>query len=141
MNETVYIFVYGTLMEGFRNYEKYLRGKVLSSQIGFVKGKLYHLNNKDYPGFVRDVDGRVYGEILEIPKDYTLMDDLDLLEGCKDADCENNEYCKIEVPVFTEDGKAFGDLPVYVYNIEAKKNSSDDRILLSGGDWKKYKRK
>lgn len=141
MKETMYIFVYGTLMKGFRNYKKYLEGKVFSSRTGYVKGMLYHLENKDYPGFVPDGDGRVYGEILEIPKDYTLMDDLDMLEGCKEKDCVNQEYCKKDLKVFTEDGKFFDELAVYVYNLKAKVNSLDDRILLESGSWKEYRRK
>ena len=32
------IFVYGSLRTGFFNYEKYLKGKVIKSELGRVKG-------------------------------------------------------------------------------------------------------
>ncbi len=141
MKETMYIFVYGTLMVGFRNYDKYLKNKVISSQIAFVKGSLFHLANKDYPAFIDEGDDKIYGEILEIPKDYSLMDEIDNLEGCKDTDCKNHEYCKKQITVFKENGEIFADLPVYVYNIKSKMNVDDERLIVNSGDWKKYKRK
>ncbi|OOM79757.1 AIG2-like family protein [Clostridium puniceum] len=63
MNKTK-IFVYGTLMKDFHNYNKYLKDKVTSIETGYIYGKLYHLYEHDCPAVI-DGNDKVYGEIIE----------------------------------------------------------------------------
>ncbi len=156
--KTVFIFTYGTLLEGRRNYEKYLRGRVLSTKKAYVLGELYHLENKDYPGFVSCIEGdvqksndnivrkmndkkvqKVYGEIHEIPDDKELIAALNELESCDNDDDFYNEYIRKELEVYDLDDKLFAKLPVYVYNPDSKLSEGDKRIKVSSGDWNEYK--
>ncbi len=161
--EHIFIFTYGTLMEGRRNYKKYLEERVFSTKKAYVLGELYHLENKDYPGFVcSDMDSnvqkmnglktcnevggvgaknlnKVYGEIHELANDEKLLAELADLETCDNADDYLNEYIREEIEVFTLDDKFFARLPVYVYNTKGKPNENDIRVKVESGDWNEYK--
>lgn len=137
--ETTFIFVYGTLMTGFRNYDKFLRGRVLSSQRAYVKGSLYHLFQMDCPAYVEAGDNKVYGEILEIPADRSLITALDELEESTNQDDRLNTYIKKGILVFTEEGKAFASLPTYVYNLDSASAETEAKVLVTGGNWKQYR--
>ncbi len=51
------LFVYGTLLEGFRNEQRYLKGKVSSRQKAKLRGgRIYHLSSFHYPILVLDFD-------------------------------------------------------------------------------------
>lgn len=52
----VKIAVYGTLMEGFRNYNTYLKKRVTKVEYGTTKGKLFHLKDINCPALI---DGEV----------------------------------------------------------------------------------
>lgn len=161
--EHIFIFTYGTLMEGRRNYKKYLEGRVFSTKKAYILGELYHLENKDYPAFMcsnfdTDVQNmndtniadkvleeekkyinKVYGEVHEILNDKGLLAQLADLESCDNEDDFLNEYIRKELDVFTLDGKFFAKLPVYVYNLSAKPNKADIRVKIESGDWNEYK--
>ncbi len=134
----IFIFTYGTLMEGGRNYEKYLRGIVFSTKKAYVLGELYHLVNKGYPGFIQKNNKKVYGEIHEILDNKKLLAVLAELESCNNEDDSFNEYIRRKLEVFTLDDKFFGKLPVYVYNPSSILSKNDIRIEIPSGDWKKY---
>ena len=72
------IFVYGTLLEGCRNYDRLLKGRVRSIQTAYVKGTLYSLKGVDYPALV-DGDSFIRGEQMEVADDVLPL--LDELEG------------------------------------------------------------
>ena len=55
-----YFFVYGSLMEGFWNYEKVLKNKVIEKKAVFVHGTLYHLKHKGYPALLKG-QNKIYG--------------------------------------------------------------------------------
>ncbi len=126
-------------MDGYRNYNKYLSGKVLSNRSGYILGTLYHLKNKDYPAYIDRGNSIVYGQILEIENDDVLINQLDTLENCLNEDSLLNEYEKKDIDVFIDHNQKMGQLPVYVYNEDAIHNKDDVKILISYGSWDKYK--
>ncbi len=139
--ENVFIFTYGTLMNGRRNYKKYLEGKVISIKKAYVLGELYHLENKDYPAFIKKDENpqKVYGEILEIPNDNKLLLELEELENCGNEDISFNEYLREYIRVYTMNDEVFGELPIYLYNVNSKPNQDDIMIRVDSGDWNEYK--
>ena len=81
MSKNIKIFTYGSLREGFFNYNSYLSGKVISTRIGKLKNAdLYHMPYKGYPAILPGT-GEVIGEVMEI-KDYeNVMKAIDKMEG------------------------------------------------------------
>lgn len=132
------IFVYGSLMENFFNYDKYLKGNVLARENGYVVGTLYHLVNKGYPGFVKIGNDRVYGEILTIKSDQKLVEALDQLEGYSGAYHGENAYNRFQVAVHPLENNKVLYLDAYVYNIHAPCNHTDERLYLENGSWRQY---
>ena len=74
-----FIFVYGSLMEGFFNSEKALKGKVEKRIKAKTKGRLYHLIEKEYPALV-DGEDVVYGELLIMKDLENILPILDEIE-------------------------------------------------------------
>ena len=58
------LFVYGSLREGFFNYDKYLAGKVVEKKDASLENmRLYHMPYKGYPAITPGND-KVLGEII-----------------------------------------------------------------------------
>lgn len=130
------MFVYGTLMEGYRNYKKYLEGHVISARGAYVYGKMYHLDNEDCPAIVEG-DCKVYGQVLEVEddKDNTIQKAVDDLEHYF-AGCDEMMYDRVMKSVYYEDGSS-EELGVYVF---INKNYLDNSHItdVDSGDWRVY---
>ena len=129
------IFVYGTLLTGCRNYERYLKDHVFSVQEAYVKGVLYTIKGKDYPALLQG-DRLIRGEILDI--DPSLLPILDDLEGYYGENDPRNEYIKIESTIYDQSKRILACLPVYFYNpFHPLQIHSCDKIILSN-DYRKW---
>ena len=71
MNKKLKIFVYGSLREGFFNYDLYLKGKIKSIRPAIIEGyDLYHMPYKGYPAIFSGKQ-TIIGEVVELI-DYKL---------------------------------------------------------------------
>lgn len=131
------MFVYGSLMNGFYNYEKYLDGRVVNIEKAFVLGTLYHIENKGYPGFINEGSRKVYGEIITYD-DENIASEIDYLEEYVDGDNENNMYNKERLVVYTEAAYDSELLDVYIYNEKSHKNIGNKNVIVESGDWREY---
>lgn len=129
-------FVYGSLREGFFNYDKYLDGHVLTSEIATTKGDLYHIKHKGYPALV-DGNRNIEGEVITVDNLDVLVKALDEMENFYGLGNENNEYERIEKEVILSDGTKE---ICYVYKyVEKQANDFDDNyIYLIEDSWKEY---
>ena len=132
------IFVYGSLMEGFFNYDKYLKGNVLTIEHGCIYGTLYHLHNKGYPGFINEGDDAVFGEIMTFEENKDLLEALDKLEGYVGEFHNENAYNRCPIEVWESQTQSKQELDVYVYNLESTKNREDQRLYIREGSWRKF---
>ncbi len=132
------IFVYGSLREGFFNYDKYLSGRVSTPTLGVVKGKLYHLSDKGYPALL-DGEDEVIGEIMEMKDFYKDIVPMDEMEGYLSAeDTSLNEYTRTVMTV--KNLKTNLEESVYVYKYEhyTQEDFATHAVYLPHGDWKKH---
>lgn len=131
------IFVYGSLREGFFNYDKYLQGKVSKKIDGKIKGKLYHMPYKKYPALLKGED-IVYGEIMYINDYKDTIKALDQLEGYHGSNNISNEYEKnvVQVEEIISGNKI--ECYLYAYNLNNDKEFKDKAIYIQHGDWKKF---
>ncbi len=56
-------FTYGTLMEGERNFDKYLKEHVIDVKEAYIHGELYYLPEYDCPAIIEG-DERVNGQLI-----------------------------------------------------------------------------
>lgn len=128
------IFVYGSLMEDFFNYNKYLKGKVLKRSHARAKGKLFHQINKGYPAMV-DGDDFVYGELLEIDDWDNTIIELDRLENFYGEDNPNNEYNRVLLQVEQLGNSSIISAFVYRYNCKDEQALEKERYIPYG-NWR-----
>ena len=95
------LFVYGSLREGFFNYDKYLAGKVVEKKDAILENmRLYHMPYKGYPAITPGND-KVLGEIMVINEEEydETVKDMDGMEGFISENNPENEYHKIVLEV------------------------------------------
>ena len=127
--EQLPIFVYGTLRNGYGNYNHYLRDRTEKEVLGAIRGTMYDVGA--FPAVVCG-DGRVIGELMHIkPADYVnTMRNCDQLEGYY-ADADYGMYVRQKIDVVTVKGMVqawiyIWNLPTYGYPV------------VEGGDWARY---
>jgi len=132
------VFVYGSLREGFFNYDKYLKNKVSHASLGEVKGKLFHLSHKGYPALLEGED-TIIGEIMEIKDFYENIVPLDEMEGYLSfEDASNNEYIRTTMDVKNLHTNTMESCYVYKYVEFNDKDFNHHAVRIPHGDWKKY---
>lgn len=140
MNKQINIFVYGSLRKDFFNYNKYLKGKVISIKNGKIDNmNVYHMPYKGYPALLNG-NGTVYGEIIEINSkiyDETISA-IDAMEGFISKNNPKNEYEKILIDVENIDDKKTEQCYAYFYNKHIDPHFINKSIPVYHGDWKKY---
>ncbi|WP_297439196.1 gamma-glutamylcyclotransferase [uncultured Clostridium sp.] len=129
-------FVYGSLREGFYNYDKYLKGHVLTNELATTSGDLYHMEHKGYPALItgnRDIEG----EVITVDNPEVLVKALDEMEHFYGLGNERNEYDRIEKEVKLLDG-TIEICYVYFYVDVQKKSFDRNYIHLAQDSWKDY---
>jgi len=128
------VFVYGTLMRGFRNYERFLEGRISRVVPGRTYGELYHLP-EGYPALLKG-NGSVEGEIME-PVDEALLRNLDRLEGYTEGRAKNL-YIRFIDNIMTETGE---EVPCWVYFYENERYAREKGTPVPDGNWRKFMEK
>lgn len=119
------IFVYGTLRTDMYNYKKFLKDKIIQSELAYVKGSLHEIKGVLYPALISG-DDMIAGEIMEIDDD-DIFAVLDELEGYHGEHNDHNEYDKIMMDIYDDRSIIIDHLPVYVFNTQKEEH----RKLLS----------
>ena len=134
------IFVYGSLREGFFNYNKYLEGKVSNKKEAKLENmKLHHMPYKGYPAITHGND-TILGEIMVINEDdyEETVKAMDEMEGFISENNPDNEYHKVILDVEDITTNTKEKCFVYLYNKDKDKEFDSKSIYISNGDWKKY---
>lgn len=129
------LFVYGSLMQDFFNYNKALAGNVLSCVPSQVQGTLYHLVKEGYPALVPG-DGWVFGELIELKNFKDTIVHLDQIENYRFGD-ENNEYERLITPV--EVIATGGKEQAYVYWYGPSQDICSKAVIpVKDGNWRNF---
>ena len=132
------LFVYGSLIEGFFNYDKYLKGKVISNTPAVIHNmELYHLPHKGYPAILVGKED-VYGEIIEVRNYEDTVKAIDDMENFISEENPANEYHKRLLEVeHLESGKK-EMCYVYFYNKDIDTIFDTEAIHIPEGSWKDF---
>ena len=122
------VFVYGTLMHGFRNH-KIIVEYIEEIYEAETTGKLYAVGG--FPGLVEG-KGKVEGELLVFNDDFDqeILNKLDRLEGCPYL------FVRRKKKVLMQKSGEVKEARVYMYNSD---NYSEGDLIKSGS-WKEYSR-
>ncbi|MGL5964245.1 MAG: gamma-glutamylcyclotransferase family protein [Fusobacteriaceae bacterium] len=132
------IFVYGSLREGFFNFDKYINTAAQKIQLGEVNGKLYEIKGKNYPAMLEE-DGIVKGEIITL--ENCDMDAMDKMENYFGENNPQNEYNKVSKEIKNLETGEIEILEVYIYNKTNPEFSYENLVNISSGDWREFKEK
>ena len=138
--KNINFFVYGSLREGFFNYDKYLSGKVLKKMNAKLNNmKLYHMPYKGYPA-ITPGDDVILGEIMVINEDLyeETMKAMDEMEGFISENNPENEYHKVLLEVENLETNEKEKCFVYFYNKDKDVNFIKQAEYVPNGDWKSY---
>jgi gamma-glutamylcyclotransferase (GGCT)/AIG2-like uncharacterized protein YtfP len=131
-----YLFVYGSLMEGFFNY-KYVKDKIICRKYAKTMGKLFHQADKGYPAMI-DGDDFVYGELLKLDDWDDVIKIVDRTENYFGKGNPENEYNRILVNVETLDDKKNYKAFAYKYNLKDSKEFFEKNIYIKSGSWREF---
>jgi len=124
-------------MNGFFNFNKYLKSRVTKIESGRTTGTLYHLMNKGYPGMIPG-DEYVMGQIISFDDHENAILEMDCLEGYCGIVEDTNAYNRMTVNVEITSSGHILCLDAYIYNMDAPCNAFDERIHLPDGNWAKF---
>lgn len=130
------VFVYGTLLEGFSNYERYVKPYRHEIIPATIRGSVYHLP-QGYPGLLDGSDTVKGGVLLFSPDDYeAAMEGLDKLETYFGPGDPRNEYERIEAAaqLCGRDER----MTVYVYRYVDETYVKSRGTYVKGGDWHSF---
>lgn len=110
-----YLFVYGTLLDAYNEFGAYLKSNSVYVSKGSFPGLLYNIG--EYPGAIYQpgATGLVYGDIVLLNDDPTILKAIDAYEGVGEDEMQPNLYIRLLVPVTTTSGTI--DCWVYLYNL------------------------
>jgi len=142
--ETPYFFFYGSLMERYKNFNRFLLRKVKTIQPAYCQGFLYQLPI-GFPGLIT-LDGcqdLVVGELMTFSHPARIMRVLDLLENYYPDDSRRSVYLRRKLPVIAEGlddsgNKVFieHEAWVYTYPLEHLAPENKKQFFVSCGNWK-----
>ncbi|KAF0699315.1 Aste57867_10105 [Aphanomyces stellatus] len=131
-------FVYGTLMKGFRNFERHVKPyrslRVVSSRGVVANASLVHFP-MGYPGMYPGT-GVVVGEVVTVddPAEYSAfllgLDELEEFFGPNDP---SNEYDRVEIDVACDDGAI---VRAWAYFCKIPRETAV--AAVADGDWRAY---
>jgi len=103
----MYIFVYGTLMQGYGNWNRYLRDRSQLITNGTLRG--YKLFDSGFPVASISPDDCVYGQVflIDAGREPSVVRDLDFLEGYHKDYHDGSMYHRIPVSIFGDDGTQY----------------------------------
>jgi gamma-glutamylcyclotransferase (GGCT)/AIG2-like uncharacterized protein YtfP len=109
-----YLFVYGTLLNADNEFGAYLKKHSTYVNDGSFNGLLYNLG--EYPGalYQPDIDSRVYGSVVLLNDNPTILNTIDVYEGYGENEPQPNLFVRQLIPVKTTQGIA--NCWVYLYN-------------------------
>ncbi len=133
------VFVYGTLKPGGIYWHTHVRNKVVVSMPAMVRGQLFHLPHRGYPGLLCEPSDAaappswVHGYIHRF-EERALVLALDELEGyAPDRPAGFNEYQRRFVPVFDLKREPFAT--VWTYVMRPQQIADNQGELVASGDW------
>jgi gamma-glutamylcyclotransferase (GGCT)/AIG2-like uncharacterized protein YtfP len=129
--QTIRVFVYGTLKPGESNFDRYCAARVVEMQAAIVYGRLYDLPF-GYPAMTAGTDC-VYGYLLSFDDPKILLN-LDELEDYQpDRSDDENEYIREKIETFSPERQPLG--LAWVYRMTPEMAERLNGILLPHGQW------
>lgn len=124
MDQSLQVFVYGTLKPGERSFEHYCAPYLVTQQNVLTPGRIYHLP-VGYPAMTLE-KGWVKGVLMTFNSDQ-VFDQMDKLEGYYPDRPEESDYLRIRLPIYSLEQVRLAAAWAYVMTPE--------KVAAMGGEW------
>ncbi|OEU74956.1 MAG: hypothetical protein BA874_00805 [Desulfuromonadales bacterium C00003068] len=140
-------FFYGSLMERFHNFDRYIKKKVTSIEIGYCRGYLFNLP-LGFPGLIvpeAPCSTLVAGEIMQFYQPLKMMKLLDRLESYLPDNEQKSVYLRRKMTLIKESPddptqRTMIDAWVYTYPEQHLSNEHHKEVRIECGQWKAFNR-
>nr|WP_320048728.1 gamma-glutamylcyclotransferase family protein [uncultured Desulfuromonas sp.] len=138
-------FFYGSLMERFSNFNRYIKKRVNTIRIGYCRGYLYNLP-LGFPGLIVPEDPcstLVAGELMTFDDPLKVIKVLDRLEDYFPTREHRSIYLRRKMSLICEDPAQPGQLSkvdawVYTYPESHLSNQHHREVRIQCGQWKAF---
>ena len=140
-----HFFFYGSLMERFTNFNRYLKKRVCSIEIGYCQGYLYNLP-LGFPGLIvpeEPCPTLVAGEIMRFHNPGRIMKVLDRLENYRSTNESKSTYLCRKMTLICESTTSLGQprkIEAWVYTYPERHLSYEHQreVRIECGQWKAF---
>ncbi|MBN2644411.1 MAG: gamma-glutamylcyclotransferase [Desulfuromonadaceae bacterium] len=146
LEQTQLFFFYGSLMERYENFNRFIRKRVTSIAVGYCQGFLYYLP-MGFPGLIQsenDCNTLVAGEVMTFNDPLRVMRLLDRLEDFHPLKPEKSIYLRRKLALFLENPNQPGPLKqvdawVYTYPQHHLSIDHERQVRIECGQWKAFR--
>lgn len=140
-------FFYGSLMERFHNFDRFLKKRVTAIEIGYCRGYLFNLP-VGFPGLIIPEDPcstLVAGEIMHFDNPLKVMKLLDRLENYRPDNEHKSTYLRRKVSMISESSehpeqRKIIEAWVYTYPEHHLSYNHHREVRIECGQWKTFSR-
>ena len=145
--ETDLFFFYGSLMERYENFNRFIKRKVTRLNVGYCRGYLYYLP-MGFPGLIYPEDAcssLVAGEIMTFSNPARTLRLLDRLEQYNPLKPHKSIYVRKKLPVIIEEQEENGvELKqvhawVYTYPEDHLSKKHQRQVRIECGQWTAFR--
>ncbi|MFO7831169.1 MAG: gamma-glutamylcyclotransferase family protein [Desulfuromonadaceae bacterium] len=144
--QTDVFFFYGSLMERYTNFNRFIKRKVTSLHAGYCRGYLYYLP-MGFPALIYPEDpctSLVAGELMTFHNPARAMRLLDRLEQYNPLSPHKSTYIRKKLPVIVESEDEKDELKhieawVYTYPEDHLSNDHQRQVRIECGQWASFR--
>ena len=139
--ETIYFFVYGTLMPGERNHFPLLQESLISCEEASIPGTLYHYLKDDCPAITEGTT-EIFGKLLLLRAEHfpEVLKRMNKIEECFAPNDPENVYNLDRADVRAAGGET---VRAYVYKINPAllREHPEKFCLIAENSWRAFRQK
>lgn len=133
------LFVFGTLLPGLTNYNRYLKACEPKTFPAKAKGIMYYLPEDGYP-VVLDGEGEVKGVIYESPDLMVILPEIDEIHKFTGIESQSDLIREIRDVTNLETGETV-KAHMYLWPPAKADWLKENAVVLDDGDWANFLRK
>ncbi|HOV80499.1 MAG TPA: gamma-glutamylcyclotransferase [Bacillota bacterium] len=132
------LFVYGTLLPGMENYDRFIKPHNPEVYQAKAKGIMYCLLEDGYP-VVIDGDGEVKGLLYNTRELAIILPEIDEIEKYTDVESQSHLIREIRDVEIVETGEKV-KAHMYLWPPSRKEWLKENAVVVPDGDWARFKR-
>lgn len=132
------LFVYGTLLPGMENHDRFIKSHNPKVYKARAKGTMYYLPEDGYP-VVSEGDGEIQGVLFETRDLAVILPEIDEIEKYTGVESQNLLIREIKDVEIIETGQKV-KAHMYLWPPSKEKWLKENAVIIPDGDWVRFKR-